>query len=124
MPSRTGELWACLLLLGAVALLAVAGLAMDENWPKVARVSTSFLTYAVLLLAAVGARRPTGSVAPFRFRAFALAGGASGLASGLVRPDVEADVVAAGVVAGGLLLGGFHWLALIQWRRLHSLATR
>lgn len=113
-----------MLLLGAVALLAVAGLAMDENWPKVARVSTSFLTYAVLLLAAVGARPPTGSVAPFRFRAFALAGGASGLASGLVRPDVEADVVAAGVVAGGLLLGGFHWLALIQWRRLHSLATR
>jgi hypothetical protein len=124
LPSRIGDLRASLILLGAVALLAVAGLAMDGNWPKIARVSTSFLTYAVVLLAAVGARRCTGSFAPFRFRAFALAGGASGLVSGLVRPDVEADLVGAGVVAGALLLGGFHWLALIQWRRLHSLATR
>lgn len=122
MPSRTGDLRASLILLGAVALLAVAGLAMDGNWPKIARVWTSYVVYVVVLLASVGARRSEGARIPFR--AFALAGGSSGLASGLVRTEVEADVVAVGVVAGALLLGGVHWLALIQWRRLRSLATR
>lgn len=121
-PPRPGDLIASLLLLGAVVLLGIAGLAMDGNWPKVARVSTSFLTYVVVLLAVAGARRSTEAGIPFR--AFALGGGASGLASGLVRPDVESAVVAAGIFAGAFLLGGFHWLALTQWRRLHSMATR
>ena len=122
MPSKTGDLIASFLLLGVVVLLALAGLAMDGNWPKVARVSTSFATYTVVLLAAAGARPSTETRIPFRV--FALAGGASGLVSGLVRPEIAAAGVIAGVVAGALLLGGVHWLALTQWRRLHSMATR
>lgn len=122
MLARPGDLIASLLLLGSVVLLGIAGLATDGNWPKVARVSTAFLTYVVVLLAAAGARRSTDAGIPFR--AFALSGGASGLASGLVRPEVESAVVATGIFAGALLLGGFHWLALTQWRRLYSMATR
>ena len=122
MPLRPNNLTASLLLLGAVVLLAIAGLAMDSNWPKVARVATAFLTYVVVLLATRGARGAGGEGIPFR--AFALAGGASGLVSGLVRTEVQGAMVAAGILAGALLIGGVHWLALRSWRRLHSIATR
>lgn len=111
-----------LLLLGAVVLLAIAGLSMDGNWPKVARVATAFLTYVVVLLAARGVGGEGGEGIPFRV--FALAGGASGLVSGLVRTEVQGAVVAAGAFAGALLIGGIHWLALRSWRRFHSMATR
>ena len=103
-------------------LLASAGLALDGNWPKVARIATSFLTYLVVLLAARGARGDGQEGIPFRV--FALAGGASGLVSGLVRAEVEGAVIAVGVLAGALLLGGIHWLAILGWRRLHSMAIR
>ena len=113
---------ASLLLLAIVVLLAVAGLAMDGNWPKIARVSTSFVAYCVVLLAAAGAERSEGARVPCR--AFALAGGASGLVSGLVRTDVDIAVVVAGAIAGALLLGGMHWFAHTCWRRTDSLGAR
>lgn len=112
---------ASLLLLATVVLVAVAGLAMDGNWPKIARVSTSFVVYCVVLLAAAGARRSEGGRVPFR--AFALAGGASGIVSGLVRTDVETALVVAGAIAGALLLGGIHWLVHTCWRRPDSLGS-
>ena len=116
------DLRVSLLLVGGVVLLAMAGLAMDGNWPKLARVATAFLTYIVVLLAARGAEDWGEESVPFR--AFAAAGGACGLVSGLVREEVHGAVVAAGVLAGSLLLGGLHWLALCGWRRFHSMAIR
>ena len=122
MVPKRGSLEASLLLMGAVVVLAIGGLAVDGNWPKVARVATAFLTYVVVLLAARGAQ--DGEVEGIPYRAFALAGGACGLASGLVRPEVRSAVVVAGVLAGALLLGGIHWVALRGWRRLHSMTIR
>ncbi|HJU87203.1 MAG TPA: hypothetical protein VJ788_07555 [Gemmatimonadota bacterium] len=117
--SRSDELAASLFVLGAIVVLAIVGLVTDGNWPKIARVATAFLSYVVVLLAGRGA---AGERVPFR--AFALAGGACGLVSGLVRAEVRGAVVAAGVLAGAFLLGGMHWLALRGWRRLHSMTMR
>ncbi|HET6637278.1 MAG TPA: hypothetical protein VFH82_00650 [Gemmatimonadota bacterium] len=116
MPPKPGDLAASLLLMAAVVVLAIGGLASDGNWPKVARVATSFLTYVVVLLAARGSVRKHLEGIPYRI--FALAGGAAGLASGLVRTEVQGFVLIVGAVAGGLLLGGVHWLGLIRWRHL------
>lgn len=122
MPPKPSNLALSLVVMGAIVVLATIGLALDGNWPKVARVATAFLTYVVVLLAAGGAGDETGEKTPYR--AFALAGGACGLVSGLVRAEVDVAVVAAGVLAGALLLGGVHWLALRGWRRLHTMTVR
>ena len=122
MPSKRGDLEASLLLMAVVVTLAIGGLAIDGNWPKIARVATAFLTYAVVLLAARGGRGGAGERIPYA--GFALAGGACGLVSGLVRAEVQSAVLAAGVLAGALLLGGIHWLGLRGWRRLHSMTMR
>lgn len=105
-----------------VVALAIAGLAVEGNWPKIARVSTAFVTYLVVLLATRGARDGEGENIPCRV--FALAGAAAGVVSGLVRPQVQGAVVAAGGFAGALLLGGIHCFALRWWRRLRSWAVR
>ena len=119
--TRRADMKASILLVGGVVLLAMTGLGMDGNWPKVARVVTAFLTYVVVLFAVRGAR-DGGEDVPFRD--FAVAGGSCGLVSGLVREEVQTAVVAAGILAGSLLLGGLHWLVLRSWRRLHSMAIR
>jgi hypothetical protein len=116
------DLEASLLVAGLVVALASAGLAFEGNWPKIARVSTAFVTYLVVLLAARGARGGEGEKIPFRV--FALAGGAAGVVSGLVRREVQGAVVAAGGLAGAVFLGGIHWLALHEWRRLRSWTMR
>jgi hypothetical protein len=116
------DLESSLLLMGIIVVMAVGGLAVDGNWPKVARIATAFLTYLVVLLAAQGAWGRRGEGSPYRF--FALAGAACGLVSGLVRAEVEGAVVGAGVLAGALLLGGIHWVGLHGWRRLHSMTMR
>ena len=121
-PPKHGSLTFSLLLLGAVVILALAGLAIEGNWPKVARVATAFLTYTVVLLVARGPWRGGGEDVPFRD--FAAAGAGCGLVSGLVREEVHAAVVIAGTLAGSLLLGGLHYLALRGRRRFHSIATR
>lgn len=118
---RNANLVPSLLLLGAIVVLALTGLAMNGNWPKVARVAGAFFTYVVVLLVAGG---PNGGEAPVPFRVFAAAGGGSGLVSGLVREEIQAAVVVTGILAGSLLLGGVHYLALRGWGRLHSMATR
>lgn len=120
-PNR-GALVPSLLLPGAVVLFALAGLALDGNWPKLARVATAFLAYTVVLLAAREPGRDDGGEVPFR--AFAAAGAACGLVGGLVREEVQAAVVVAGTLAGSLLLGGLHYLALRGGRRLRSMAAR
>jgi hypothetical protein len=76
----------------------------------------------VVLLAARGAESGEGEGIPYRV--FALAGGACGLVSGVVRAEVQGAVIAAGVLAGAVLLGGIHWTALRAWRRLRSMGIR
>ena len=111
-----------LLLPGAVLILALAGLALEGNWPKIARVATAFLTYTVVLLVGRGPRIDGGEGVPFRV--FAAAGAGCGLVSGLVREEVHAAVVIAGTLTGSLLLGGLHYLVLRVRRGLDSMATR
>ena len=105
-----------LALLAAVLLLALAGLALGGNWPKVWRVAAAALAYGAVLLAAARG-------GPARYPAFALAGAAAGLVSGIARAAVDPRVVAAQLLAGALLLGGVHWLALRTWRRLRAALT-
>jgi hypothetical protein len=96
-----------------VLAIALTGLAMDGNWPKVLRVAGAGGTYLITLLA-IGTER----AAPVRWRVFFAAGLAAGVVSGLLRPAVDLAIVATGALGGGLLLGSVHWLALRSWRRL------
>ena len=118
---RPCALIASLAVLAFIVVSAIAGLAIEGNWPKIARVVTAFLAYVVVLLAARRGRDADDSRAPIGM--FVLAGAASGLVSGLVREAVQGGVLLAGVLGGGLLLGGVHWLALRAWQRLRPLPT-
>lgn len=113
LPRARRDLYGSLLLLGAVVVFALAGLAWDGNWPKVLRVATAAAGYAAVLLAA--GRRST-TILPWR--AFAAAGAVAGLLSGAVRAESSAPLLVAQTAAGALLLGGFHRLALGSWRSL------
>lgn len=98
-----------LVLLGAVLGIAVIGLAVDGNWPKVLRVAAASCGYAATLL--VLTRQSS-----MRWWRFAVAGLVAGMASGMLRPDpgalpIAVDAIAATVVAT------VHWLGLAQSER-------
>ena len=102
-----------LLLLGSVLAIALGGLALDGDWPKVVRVAAAFGGYAGVVAALT-----RDGTSP-RALAFVIAGGVGGLISGMVRPDAMPPAsVAVQALAGALLLGPAHWLGLRYHRRV------
>ena len=98
-----------LLLLGAVLGIALIGLAVDGNWPKVLRVAAASCGYAATLLfltrhAATGWWR------------FAVAGLVAGAASGILRLDPGALTIAVDAIAA-TAVATVHWLGLAQSER-------
>ena len=109
-----------LVILAAVVVLALVGLGLQGNWPKVLRVSLASVTYVTVVVLGLRAQAPTPAALPFL--PFALAGAAAGLVSGLVRPTIDPGLVVASTVAAAVLLGGFHWFSLTTWRHVAALA--
>ena len=104
-----------LLLLGAVLTIALIGLAVDGNWPKVLRVGAAGCTYAAIVLGLTHRRTSMGgSVGWWRF---ALAGLAAGAASGLLRPEPSGFIIATDAAAA-TVVAAVHWLGLAQSERL------
>lgn len=102
-------------LLAFVVLVALAGLAIDGNWPKVLRVAAAFVGYGSVL-STPGLRRGTPALP-----VFVLAGAVAGLISGLVRPQpMPHSFVAAQVLASAAFLAPVHWLALRYARRVRA----
>ncbi|MDF2696608.1 MAG: hypothetical protein K0S65_4991, partial [Labilithrix sp.] len=99
-----------LLLLGAVLAIALIGLAVDGNGPKVLRVAAAGCAYAATLL--VLTRH--GSAGWWRF---ALAGLVAGMASGVFRADPGALTIAVDAIAA-TVVATVHWLGLAQSERL------
>jgi hypothetical protein len=112
------DLLMSLALLTGVVSFALAGLATDHNWPKLARVGFAFVTYAGILLAFLRYRADTirDRVAPLHW--FITAGAAAGIVSGIVRPEFRFSVLIAGTIAAATLIASAHWLGLRQWRAL------
>jgi hypothetical protein len=116
--AKSKEVGVSLAILTTVVLLALTGLAIDDNWPKVQRVSASFVAYVGTFVIGRRFGHPSRSVPSFWV--FALAGCVGGIVSGLVREEIETYTVVAGAFAAGFLLGGMHWFALKFWRQLRS----
>ena len=103
-----------LVLLGAVLAIALAGLALDGNWPKVLRVATAGAVYAGTLLSL---SRSTRSWWPF-----AVAGVLAGVASGLLRP--EPGILTIAVDSGAAVaVATMHCLGLIFSERARRKLT-
>jgi hypothetical protein len=98
-------------------MFASIGLALDRNWFKLARVAAAFSCYTVGLVAL--SRWRGGHVS---WGSAAAAGALAGVASGLVRPETTAGLVAV-QACGGALLGSVHWLGLMLRARLRSPLT-
>jgi membrane associated rhomboid family serine protease len=114
-PTRVALLRASLGLLALVVLIALTGLALDGNWPKVLRVAGAFAGYAAVLMASArlsGHRREDGGSPVWPFL---MAGATAGAISGLVRPEFDALRLAVHTLAAPLL-GAVHALAV---ERLH-----
>lgn len=109
------DLQLSLLLLSAVVVLALLGLAADANWPKIVRVASAFAAYCLLLYPYRDTKATPGVIR------FMIAGAAAGLVSGLIRPEpMTVLFVGTQVAAGGFLLGPMHWLALRWQQRVRS----
>jgi hypothetical protein len=106
-----GALRGSLVLLAAVVVFALVGLAAAGNWPKFARVSAAAGTYGIVLLGFGMRTMP-------RLRLFITAGAAAGAVSGLVRPSTSLALVTAGALGAGLLLAPLHWWAVRAWQRI------
>ena len=102
--------------LALVIAFAIAGLAIDGNWPKILRVGAGFLTYCCVLLGILRVDRESRP----RFTWFAVAGALAGMVSGLVRPEIHITTVLVQAIAGAVLIAGAHWLALLHWRRIRE----
>ena len=117
LPRR--DLVLSLALIGVVVSLALIGLATEGNWPKVLRVSLSFVAYAgTLLLLARIPRSGRGVGQPIPYAWFVAAGAIAGVVSGAVRPAFQVGVLIAGTIAAACLLAGVHCFALRNWRKL------
>ena len=112
MPTQGRDrLRASLFLLAAVLGIALIGLAVDGNWPKVLRVAAAGAVYAVTLLVIARQRAALG------WWGFALAGLAAGAASGWLRPDPGVLTLAIDAFAA-MVVAMVHWLGLAQSERL------
>ena len=98
-----------LALLAAVVLFTVIGLAADQNWPKVLRVSLAFASYTTVLLVGSRLRSFTHPGAAVPYWLFVLAGATAGVVSGTVRPTIQPAVVLISVAAGAFLISTVHW---------------
>jgi hypothetical protein len=122
-PNQRSDLLASLALLACVVLIALAGLALDGNWPKVARVSAAAATYVVVLLVLAGRRAQAGGMHRLPYYPFALAGALAGIVSGLMQRVPSTRLVLGVALAAALLLGGLHWMALRSWRGVRARVT-
>lgn len=117
------ELCASLFIITLLVAFALSGLAHDENWRKLVRVSLGFSAYLTTLLAALYVYSLRGK-AGLPFQVFALAGALAEASSGWLRPSARAVVDVPTVIAAALLVGGAHWLALRAWRPLNERIRR
>lgn len=116
IDGRRRDLLLSLAVLGLVVVLAMLGLALNRNWPKLLRVGASFIAYCLVLLGCLRTRdTPAPAQRPVSVRGFVAAGAAAGIVSGIVRPRFDPGVLVAGTVAAAFLLGGLHYLALRAW---------
>jgi hypothetical protein len=103
-----------LLLLGAVVAVALIGLSIDGNWPKVLRVGAAAGTYAGMMLVLARSHAPGRAIEWWRFAA---AGTAAGIVSGLLRPALGGATIAVDAVAA-VVLATVHWGGLALSERL------
>ena len=104
---------------GIILVLALGGLVVQRNWPKVLRVSVAGVTYGLIVMAMLrAAGRWDGPDEGVPFWPFALAGAVAGFLSGVVRPQWDARLVLASITGAALPLAGVHWLAVRTWSRV------
>ncbi len=94
-----------LALLGVILAIALIGLGLDGNWPKVLRVVAAGGTYAAALLLT------TSRGGPRSWWRFAVAGICAGVASGLLRPEPSLTSIAIDSGAA-TVLATVHWVGL------------
>ena len=104
--------------LGAVVLIALIGLAAAHNWPKLLRIAMAFGSYATVLLGGSRLRSSSDPNAAVPYWMFAVAGAIAGLVSGVVRPTILVPVVLVSVVAGAFLLSTVHWAGARRYTAL------
>jgi hypothetical protein len=104
--------------LAFVLILALVGLALEQNWSKLMRVAAAAVVYLACMV--LIARRSGPSVQGPRWRYFVIAGALAGLASGLLRTAGGARWIIADVVGAGLLVATVHWLAVHYGPRLRA----
>ena len=107
-----------LLLLAAIILMALIGLASAGNWPKVLRVGLAFGAYALVLLTGSSLRATSRSHAVAPYWLFSVAGASAGLVSGLVRPTIQPAVVLVSILAGAFLLSTVHWAGALSYDKV------
>jgi hypothetical protein len=89
-----------LVVFAAVMTVAVIGLAIEGNGPKVLRVGAAAAVYACTLLALTRSVVPSRQLGWWRFAA---AGTAAGIISGLLRPEPGGATIAIDVLAAVVL---------------------
>jgi hypothetical protein len=115
-PGR--ELLASLAVLAAVFAFALALLAVDGNWPKLARVGVAASVYVGAVAGLARRHRPPPAARAYPYRVFALAGAGAGACGSALRPGGAPPLaVLVGVLGGAGLFAAVHWLALRALRR-------
>ncbi|HMJ17963.1 MAG TPA: hypothetical protein VK478_06180 [Gemmatimonadaceae bacterium] len=104
--------------LGAVALIALVGLSVAHNWPKLLRVGLAAASYAAVLLIGSRLRSSNHPDAVVPYWLFAIAGATAGLVSGIVRPTILWPVALVSIVAGAFLLSTVHWAGTRRYTAL------
>lgn len=120
------EVVASLAVLTLLVVLALVGLALDGNWPKLGRVALSFFAYTIALVGGLkwaGEWRPSPSPSsPPSVKFFLFAAAVAGLVSGVAWREFSWLFLAASLVSAPLV-GVVHWFAIRQiWRSLRHLA--
>jgi hypothetical protein len=117
--SESRVLIGSLVVSGVLAALALAGLALQGNWPKVVRVLLAWLTYGGGLLGLLRARQAfVVSSHRLPFWMFGMAGAGAGVVSGLMQTARSAPLVVLSGLLTATLVGGLHFLVVRGWRGL------
>jgi hypothetical protein len=111
------------IVLGAVVIIALVGLAAAHNWPKLLRVGLAAASYAAVLLVGSRLRSSNDFNASVPYWLFVIAGATAGLVSGIVRPTILVPVVFVSIVAGAFLLSTVHWAGARRYDALLSSGT-